>query len=71
MCLHEVKTCQRCSIAFECKRGSVTQCQCYEVILSTGERACVEQRYSDCLCKNCLLQPKEEFELFKEQFIFQ
>lgn len=71
MCVHEIKNCPRCNVAFECKPGSITQCQCYEVILSAGERAYLEQRYNDCLCKNCLLRLKEEFELFKEKFIFQ
>jgi hypothetical protein len=71
MCLHETKNCQRCNVAFECKAGSVTQCQCYEVTLSAEQRAYLEQRYSDCLCKSCLIQLKEEFELFNEKFIFQ
>jgi hypothetical protein len=71
MCLHETKNCPRCNTGFECKPGSVIQCQCYEVILSIEERAYLEQHYNDCLCKDCLLQLKEEFELFKEKFIFQ
>jgi len=71
MCLHETKSCQRCHAAFECKPGSITQCQCYEVILSIEEKAYLEQHYSDCLCRDCLLYIKEEFERFKEKFIFQ
>jgi hypothetical protein len=71
MCLHETKNCQRCNIVFECKPGSITQCQCFEVALSAEQRAYLEQRYNDCLCKNCLLHIKGEFELFKEKFIFQ
>jgi hypothetical protein len=70
MCFHETKNCQRCNTVFECKPGSITQCQCFEGPLSAEQRAYLEQRYSDCLCKNCLLHLKEEFELFKEKFIF-
>lgn len=70
MCLHEIKSCQRCNAAFECKPGSITQCQCFEVQLTTEQRAYLEQRYHDCLCKNCLMQLQQEFELFKEKFIY-
>jgi hypothetical protein len=70
MCLHESKACQRCNTSFECKPGSVTQCQCFEVVLSAEQRAYPEHRYSDCLCPKCLVQLKEEVELFKEKFIF-
>jgi len=71
MCLHETKNCQRCHAPFECKAGSVTQCQCFGITLPAEQRAYLEQRYNDCLCRNCLLQLNEEFELFKEKFIFQ
>lgn len=71
MCSHEKKSCQRCNAVFECKPGSITQCQCFEVILTGEQRAYLEQRYSDCLCKNCLVQIQQEFELFKEKFIYQ
>ena len=70
MGLHETKSCQRCNAAFECKPGSITQCQCYEVTLSAEQSAYVEQLYDDCLCKDCLLKLKEESELFREKFIF-
>lgn len=71
MCLHETKNCQRCNRAFECKVGSISQCQCTEIPLSIEERAYLEQHYRDCLCKDCLLYLKQEFEQFKEKFIFQ
>ena len=70
MCSHEVKFCQRCNAAFECKSGSIIQCQCFDVTLSSEQRAYLEYRYNDCLCKNCLLQLQQEFELFKEIYIY-
>jgi hypothetical protein len=70
MCQHETKTCQRCTTAFECKPGSITQCQCFDVQLTTEQRAYLEQKYTDCLCRKCLIHLQEEFELFKEKFIY-
>jgi hypothetical protein len=70
MCSHEIKVCQRCNAGFECKPGSVTQCQCFEVPLPAEQRAYLEQYYNDCLCKKCLLQLQAEFEFFKEKFIY-
>lgn len=76
MCLHETKTCPRCSKNFECKPGSITQCQCYGIALTAEQRAYVEQRYNDCLCKDCLQYLKQslprlgELNLFKEKYFF-
>jgi hypothetical protein len=54
MCQHETKTCQRCNEPFECKPGSITQCQCFGLMLTTEQRAFLEQKYTDCLCRKCL-----------------
>ncbi len=70
MCQHEVKKCPRCSSPFECKPGTITQCQCYGISFSAEEKAFIEQRYNECLCKNCLLQLKSQVELFREKFIY-
>jgi hypothetical protein len=70
MCLHETKYCPRCSKAFECKSGNITQCQCFGLQLTTEQRAFMEERYKDCLCRDCLLQLQNQVELFKEKFIY-
>lgn len=70
MPLHEAKTCPRCTIAFECKAGDITQCQCYGLHLSVEERAFVEERYRDCLCANCLQELKNNYVLLKEKYLF-
>ncbi|HQY12943.1 MAG: cysteine-rich CWC family protein [Ferruginibacter sp.] len=54
MCKHEEKHCPRCKTVFECKPGSITQCQCSGVSLSEEERAYIEAGYDDCLCIHCL-----------------
>ncbi len=71
MCQHETRSCTRCKKAFECKPGNITQCQCYGVGLTAGQRAYIEERYSDCLCRDCLQWLSNELNFFKEKYIFQ
>jgi hypothetical protein len=68
--MHEKKYCPKCDSAFECKAGTITQCQCYAVSLSLEERIYVEERFADCLCSDCLVAVKNEYAVFKEKFIF-
>lgn len=70
MCQHETKQCPRCGAGFECKPGTISQCQCFGLSFTAEEKTFIEQRYNDCLCKNCLLQLKNQVELFKEKFIY-
>ncbi len=70
MCHHEIKNCLRCNAVFECKPGDITHCQCYTINLTEEQRAYIEQRYSDCLCKNCLAYLAHELNYFKEKYIF-
>jgi len=70
MCMHEEKTCQRCSSVFECKAGSITECQCYVIQLSNEERMFIEECYDDCLCRNCLLELKNRYLVFKEKYLW-
>lgn len=64
---HENKKCGRCQAEFECKAGSVEQCQCYGIPLSVEERAFLDSRYQDCLCRECLLQLKNRYTAFREK----
>jgi hypothetical protein len=66
---NETKLCPRCQASFECKPGNITQCQCFGLKFTVEERTFIEQRYHDCLCKNCLLQLKNQVELFREKFM--
>ena len=68
MCLHETKTCPRCKKAFECKSGNITQCQCYEIELTAELKIFIEQRFTDCLCRDCLQWLQQEPNLFKEKY---
>jgi len=70
MSQHETKNCARCKTAFECKPGNITQCQCFGIELSAEQRAYIEQRYNDCLCRDCLRWLSDELNLFKEKYIF-
>jgi hypothetical protein len=66
MCSHEEKNCPRCSKKFECKVGSITECQCYGISLTAEENAFVKSRYDDCLCRNCLVELKNRYIAFRE-----
>ena len=68
--MHEQKICPRCSNVFECKAGSITECQCYTIVLNNEERIFIEDRYKDCLCKNCLLELKNRYTFFKEKYFW-
>jgi len=69
MCQHETKHCPRCKKTFECKPGNITQCQCFGITLTAEQKAYIEQRYNDCLCRGCLVQLQNDAALFKEKFI--
>jgi hypothetical protein len=70
MSSHEQKACPRCNKAFDCKPGNITECQCFGVKLNAEQKAYIEQRYNDCLCRDCLVALQNEVELFKERFIY-
>lgn len=58
---HENKYCQKCGIVFECKLGTITQCHCFEVLLSKEETIFIAERFGDCLCHQCLFVMKNEY----------
>lgn len=61
MIKHEEKYCPLCHSVFECKAGNITQCMCAGVVLTETERAYISERFTDCLCINCLLEIKKQF----------
>jgi hypothetical protein len=67
MCMHEEKICPRCQMEFECKLGTITECQCNGITLNDEERAFIEERYDDCLCRSCLVELKSRYIFFKEK----
>lgn len=70
MSQHEVKACPRCGTGFECKSGNITQCQCYTIQLTEEQKAYINQRYEDCLCRSCLQYLSSELNFFREKYIF-
>ena len=67
MTTDQTKYCPRCKQAFECKAGNITQCQCYGVELTAALRVFIKQQFDDCLCRDCLLQLQDEFEVAEEK----
>ena len=41
--------------------GSINLCQCQTVQLNDDERAYIQAQFDDCLCANCLLELKKEY----------
>jgi len=60
---HEQKTCPRCQSVFECKTGSIEQCQCQTVNLAEAQLGYIHARYDDCLCADCLEALRRECNL--------
>lgn len=55
---HEIKICQRCSQSFQCKVDNITECHCFEIVLTKEERE-MARKSNDCLCHDCLLALKQ------------
>jgi len=70
MSSHETKICPRCKLTFECKPGNITQCQCFGITVKPELKAFLEQRYNDCLCRDCLNYLQQGQNLFKEKYFF-
>ena len=67
MCNHESHKCPRCGNAFACKPGNITQCQCFGIVISEEQRAFMDKKYTDCLCRDCLVYLQLELNRFKEE----
>jgi hypothetical protein len=67
MSCHEQRKCPRCGNGFECKPGNITECQCFGVALTDEQRSWIEQKYSDCLCRDCLQHLQQQVNLFREK----
>ncbi len=69
---HEQKVCKRCSDQFECKVGNITQCQCYGIGFTDAEKSYLDEKFDDCLCRNCLVAIKREYKFkpLKEKMRF-
>ncbi|MFD2935849.1 cysteine-rich CWC family protein [Spirosoma flavum] len=66
---HEHIACPRCQRSFECRVGSINLCQCQAVQLTENQQNYVGSLYQDCLCANCLLELRTEFNQLTHQEI--
>ncbi|WP_223860864.1 cysteine-rich CWC family protein [Spirosoma validum] len=58
---HEHTACPRCQRSFECRVGSINLCQCQRVQLSDAQQHYVSSQYQGCLCADCLLALRTEY----------
>ena len=63
------KVCPRCGAHFVCTHDALCQCvgitltelcQCVGISLTENARAYMRTHYTDCLCRECLLQLSRE-----------
>lgn len=66
---HEPDSCPRCKQSFDCRAGDVLNCQCSSISLTIEEKSFIEERYTGCLCINCLKGLKNKYIFFKEKFM--
>lgn len=53
---HEQKRCARCARPFICTPGAIHECHCSHVQLDAAQRKHIAERFSDCLCGECLTE---------------
>ena len=59
---HELIECPRCGVFFECKQGSILICHCSKVKLSREQIAYLAENWDGCLCHDCLVSVKDDWE---------
>ncbi|MDO9374639.1 MAG: cysteine-rich CWC family protein [Bacteroidota bacterium] len=67
MCKHEEKNCPRCNVVFECKVGTIANCQCSGIALSEDERKFIAANFTDCLCAACMVQLKSAYSIARRE----
>jgi hypothetical protein len=65
MCKHEEKYCPRCGSSFECKVGDIIQCQCYGIKFTDAEKDFIGNKFTDCLCADCMKAMKSEYSILQ------
>lgn len=60
---HEKKQCPRCLSEFECKTGTILQCQCTKIEMTAEQLEYSSAQYDDCLCLDCLKEIRSEYNL--------
>ncbi|MVM30808.1 hypothetical protein GO755_12270 [Spirosoma sp. HMF4905] len=66
---HEHTACPRCHRVFECRVGSINLCQCQAVQLTYDQLQYVRSAYQGCLCADCLLAVRTEYNRLTHQKI--
>jgi len=41
--------------------GNIIQCQCYDINLSIEEQAYINKQFADCLCLQCMLDLRLQY----------
>jgi hypothetical protein len=65
----EHTACPRCQRVFACKVGSIRLCQCQSVQLTDPQQEYVRSLYQGCLCADCLLILRSDYNQMSHQEI--
>lgn len=64
---HEHIGCPRCQRPFECRVGSINLCQCQSLTLTDDQQQYISSHYQGCLCADCLLALRSEYNQLTHQ----
>jgi hypothetical protein len=56
------KACPKCAKKFDCKAEEITFCPCSEFSFSQKESQALARLHKGCLCANCLVEMRENFD---------
>ncbi len=59
----EHSVCIRCSEKINCMVKEIQLCDCSKIMLSNEQRQFIGFLYNGCICNNCLVDLKKEFQL--------
>lgn len=49
-----IKVCERCNNEFVCNANDIANCFCYGISLPEKAKKEMSEKFSNCLCENCL-----------------
>jgi hypothetical protein len=63
----EQSSCPRCGKAFQCMATEIGNCDCYGLKLGEDASRYISEKYSECLCLQCLQEINQQEFSFRDQ----
>ncbi len=61
----KTKACARCKVQITCCVNDIDTCDCTKVPMEKEEHEFIKLLFHDCLCNDCLMDLKKEYQLVK------